>query len=346
MNSGAWDWQSGASWIMVAIAVALVSFLACWLAMKLAQRSGMIALPGERQSHLKATPTGGGLGMIITMLIISLVIQHFQDLPVYWWLNMLPGIVLLALVGWLDDKRPVSATIRLLVQFTVSLYLLLCMRFLGPAINAGMIGITVIAMVWLMNLYNFMDGSNGMAGFQGLFCSLVFAVLFQLGGHSSMAMIALVVAAACIGFLPLNFPVAKVFMGDVASVPLGFIFAAFSVYGIYQGIFAFWAAVLIMSVFLVDASLTLAARVIQREQWYTAHKQHVYQRLIEQEWSHSQVLIAYQAINVVMVLPAIVLVTMYPQYAIVTTLLMLLVLSGGWYIANWKLGAHSVRRSK
>lgn len=344
MNAGAWYLQSGAGWLIVAIVTALVSFVSCWMAMRLAVRAGMIALPGERQSHQIATPTGGGLGLVVTLLIITLILQIIQPLPVFWWLNTLPGILVLALVGWIDDKRPVSSKIRLLVQFTVSLWLLLCMKFLGPAIHASVIGITIIAMVWLMNLYNFMDGSNGMAAFQGVFCGLAFAVLFKLGGFSSMALVAVVVAAACAGFLPLNFPVAKVFMGDVASVPLGFTFAAFSVYGIYQGAFTFWTAVLIMSVFVIDASLTLAARVIHKEQWYTAHKQHVYQRLIEQEWSHSQVLIAYQAINVMMVLPAIVLATMYPQYAIVATVLTLLLLSAGWYIANWKLGAHSVRR--
>ena len=312
--------------------------------MRLALNSGRIALPGERQSHKVATPAGGGLGLILAMVIVSLILQTLEALPVFWWLNMLPGILLLALVGWVDDKNFVSSRIRLLVQFTVSFWLLLCMGFLGSVLGAGITVITMVAMVWLMNLYNFMDGSNGMAAFQGVFCGLVFAALFAAGGHPSMAIIAVIVAAACAGFVPLNFPHAKVFMGDVASVPLGFIFAAFSVYGVSEGVFSVWICALIMSVFLVDASLTLAARVIQSEQWYTAHKQHVYQRLIEQEWSHSQVLIAYQAINVVMVLPALVLVTMYPQYAFVTTVLTLLVLGAGWYIANCKLGARSVRR--
>lgn len=304
----------------------------------------MIALPGERQSHHTATPAGGGLGLISAVIIVTLVLQAIQPLPIFWWLNMLPGLLLLVLVGWIDDKKAVSSRIRLLVQFTVSFWLLLCMGFWGSAIDAGITAITMLAIIWLMNLYNFMDGSNGMAAFQGVFCGLVFAALFAAGGHSSMAIIAVIVAAACAGFVPLNFPNAKVFMGDVASVPLGFVFAAFSVYGVYEGIFNVWVAALIMSVFLVDASLTLAARVIHKEQWYTAHKQHVYQRLIEQEWSHSQVLIAYQAINVVIVLPALVLVTMYPQYAFVTTVLTFLVLGAGWYIANWKLGARSVRR--
>lgn len=344
MTPDAWYLSSATGWILVALSTLALSYLcSCW-ATSLARHSGRIALPGERQSHHTATPAGGGLGLLTAVVIITLVLQFIEPLPVFWWLNMLPGVLLLALVGWIDDKSFVSSRIRLLVQFTVSFWLLLCMGFLGSVSDAGITVITLFAMVWLMNLYNFMDGSNGMAAFQGVFCGLVFAALFVAAGHASMAIIAVIVAAASAGFVPLNFPNAKVFMGDVASVPLGFIFAGFSVYGVYEGIFDVWVTALIMSVFLVDASLTLAARVIQREQWYTAHKQHVYQRLIEQEWSHSQVLIAYQAINVVLVLPALMLVTMYPQYAFVITVITLLVLGSGWYIANWMLGARSVRR--
>lgn len=338
------DLNPGLVWAFIVLAAALISFLSCWLALKLALRSGMIVQPGERQSHIRATPTGGGLGIVFAVIFCTFLIHLWLPLPTFWWINMVPGILLLAIVGWLDDKKPVSSKIRLLVQFIVSLGLLLFMGFLELAQHAVLIALITITVVWVMNLYNFMDGSNGMAGFQGVFCAASFAVLFALGGHFPMALIALVVAAACCGFLPLNFPKARIFMGDVASVPLGFIFAAFAVYGVNAGVFSWWVPLLVMSVFIVDASLTLAARVIQQEQWYTAHKQHVYQRLIEQEWSHSQVLMAYQAINVVMVLPALALVTIYPQYAFVTTGLVLSVLGASWYIANWKLGAHSVRR--
>ncbi len=196
----------------------------------------------------------------------------------------------------------------------------------------------IVAMVWLMNVYNFMDGSNGMAGFQGVFAGVTMAVFFQTGDEYSMALIALAVAAACAGFLPLNFPDARVFMGDVSSVPLGFIFAAFAVYGMQTGSLSLPVSILIMSVFLVDATLTLLSRVIRGERWYTAHAQHVYQRLIAQGWSHRRVLVVYQAINVVLVLPAIVLAKIYPQYAMVTAGFTLLLLGTCWHIANRRLG--------
>jgi len=127
-------------------------------------------------------------------------------------------------------------------------------------------------------------------------------------------------------------------MGDVASVPLGFIFAALSVYGIKTGIFGLHVAILVMSLFIVDATKTLLARVIRREQWNTAHAQHVYQRLIVQGWSHRRVLLVYQAINLAVVLPAIVLIKKYPQNAMLTSGLTLLFLGSCWYLANRRLG--------
>lgn len=298
----------------------------------------MIAQPGERQSHQVATPTGGGLGLIFSIVLTSLCLQLFFPLPEFWWQQMLPGILLLAIVGWRDDKLSVSSLLRLLVQFAVSLWLLGFGWLQVSLSDVGLFASAIVAMIWLMNLYNFMDGSNGMAGFQGVFTGLIMAVLFQSGGQYAMALIALIVAAACAGFLPLNFPNARVFMGDVASVPLGFIFAAFAVYGIKTGSLSLLQSILIMSVFIVDATLTLFARVLGGERWYTAHAQHVYQRFITIGWSHRKILVVYQVINVILVLPALVLVEIFPQHAMVTVGFSLLLLTACWYLATRRLG--------
>ncbi len=127
-------------------------------------------------------------------------------------------------------------------------------------------------------------------------------------------------------------------MGDAGSVPLGFVIAALAVYGLGSGAFGPALPLLVMAVFVVDASLTLAARVIRGERWYTAHNQHVYQRLIVQGWSHSRVLIAYQAINVGLVLPATVLAVTYPQHAAEIAGLVIIALGGCWYLINRRLG--------
>jgi Fuc2NAc and GlcNAc transferase len=274
---------------------------------------------------------------MFSIVITALAVQTVQPLPAFWWQNMLPGILILGFVGWLDDRKPVSAVVRLLVQLAVSFWLIgygWSQFFPG---HAGLVIVFVVAMVWLMNLYNFMDGSNGMAGFQGVFAGVVLAVFFQMGGQGAMALLALTVAAACAGFLPLNFPRARVFMGDVASVPLGFIFASFVFYGIWVDALSFAVSILLMSVFITDATLTLLARAFRGERWYTAHAQHVYQRLIAHGWSHSRVLLVYQAINLIVILPAIVVAHQYPQYAVVTAGVVLSGLGASWHFANRRL---------
>jgi len=300
--------------------------------------SGMISLPGERQSHRSATPTGGGLGLVVSIVLVTLCLELIVSLPFFWWKNVLPGVMLLTIVGWRDDKVPVSPLLRLLIQLAVSFWLIGFGWLDFPWRDQVFWICAIVAVVWLMNLYNFMDGSNGMAGFQGVFAGMTMALLFQLGGESSMALVALVVAAACAGFLPLNFPHARVFMGDASSVPLGFVFAALAVYGIRTGSLALPLSILIMSVFFVDATLTLLSRAFRGERWYTAHAQHVYQRLIGLGWSHQRVLVVYQIMNVMLVLPAVALAKMYPQYALVTVAIVLLLLGACWHIANGRLG--------
>ncbi len=331
-------WQAAYSWVAIGLFAGVLSYFACVKALAMARKSGMIAFPGERQSHQRATPTGGGLGLIFSIVITTACLELMISLPGFWWQNVLPGVVLLTIVGWRDDRTPVSQLLRLLVQLAVSIWLLGFGWWELSLKDMAFLAVVIVAMVWLMNVYNFMDGSNGMAGFQGVFAGMTMAVLFQLGGEYTMALVAVVVAAACAGFLPLNFPHAKVFMGDVSSVPLGFLFASLAVYGVQTGSMSLPLSILIMSVFLVDATLTLLSRAFRGERWYTAHAQHVYQRLIAKGWSHSRVLVAYQVINVIWVLPAIVLAKIYPQYAIVTVGLVLLLLGSCWFIANWRFG--------
>ena len=338
MSGIAMSWQSISVCIVLALLTGLLSYFSSGQAMAMAKKAGMMAQPGSRQSHQVATPAGGGLGLMFSIVVMSIMLQYLYPLSGFWWQKMLPGVLVLALIGWRDDKHHVSSFVRLLVQLAVSLWLLgfgwLQFSVHETVIYAG----TVLAMVWMMNLYNFMDGSNGMAGFQGVFAGVMFSILFYRGDQQAMAILSLIVAAACAGFLPLNFPHARVFMGDVASVPLGFIFASLAAYGLHSGTFAWPTAILIMSVFIVDATLTLLARAIRGERWYTAHAQHIYQRLIAQGWSHSRVLMVYQSINVMLVLPAIVLVEIYSHYAKVTAGFVLLMLGSCWLIANRRLG--------
>lgn len=321
----------------LALAVA-ASWLLVSFVLRHAGRFGLWATPGERQSHDRTTPTGAGLGLVLALIITSVLLDHYIAVEPGWLLIVLPVIGALAVVGALDDRYTVSAGLRLLIQFAVSFVLLgwLDTHWLELDWWHWLIGATTV--VWVMNVYNFMDGSHGMAGFQGVFAGLVLFVQFARQGEPALALPALLLAGVCAGFLPLNFPVARIFMGDAGSVPLGFALAALIGLGFSQGGLSLAAGLLVLSVFLVDTTLTLFKRVIGGEQWYTAHKQHIYQRLIDHGWPHSRVLLLYQAINLVLVAPAIVLAGMYPELAWGMAGMVFLLLTTGWVAASLRLG--------
>jgi UDP-N-acetylmuramyl pentapeptide phosphotransferase/UDP-N-acetylglucosamine-1-phosphate transferase len=317
-------------------AAVLMSFLLTGLATWYAARRGLIDHPGERHSHTVATPHGGGAGLVLALLIFSLLI--FGEDDGFWMRCALPGIVVLSVLGWWDDHASLSARFRFLIQLAVSLYLI------GYGLHSGWPGGVLqfagaaLFLLWMTNLYNFMDGSNGMAGFQGVFGAALLAWLFEHAGDHQIAVAAALLAACCLGFLPWNLGRARVFMGDTGSLALGFALGGLLIYGVATGAFGLPVALMVMLVFLTDSTLTLLLRVLKGERWYTAHRQHLYQRLIVHGWTHARVLLLYQAINLTLVLPAIVVADNYPALAWIVALAMILALGLGWYLVLRNIG--------
>lgn len=312
------------------ILTAFLSFLLCGFATWYARRAGLLDHPGERHSHTVSTPRGGGLGIILSLLLLTVILLA-DRMPAYWFSCVAPGVAVLALLGWWDDHRPLGAGFRFLVQLLVCVFLLACAWRSGwiegplPIILAGLF------VLWMTNLYNFMDGSNGMAGVQGAFSASVLAYLFYQGGDTQSMWLCLILAAACAGFLPWNLGRARVFMGDVGSLSLGFIFAALIIFGIASEVFTVPLGLMVMALFLADSTLTLVARVIRGERWYNAHRQHLYQRLIANGWTHGRVLLIYQGINLMLVLPGIVVAEYFPALAWPLALAIALIFGLGWY---------------
>lgn len=298
----------------------------------------MLDLPGERHSHTIATPTGGGLGIVLSLLLGSWLMPLELVFPQFWMRCLLPGFVALALVGFLDDRYSLSIIPRLLVQLAASFWLLGCAQQSGWAVEIWLWIAAVTFIVWMTNLYNFMDGSNGMAAMQAVFAGIVLSVLFYRSGDAAAAQLAAALAAASLGFLPWNLGQARVFMGDVGSITVGFMIAGLLFFGVIRHNFSIPVACLVMLVFLCDSSLTLLARVIRGERWYTPHKQHIYQRLIAHGWSHGQVMWLYQLINVLLVVPVIVVAVSFPEWAIVAALSASCTLIIAWFLASRKFG--------
>ena len=321
---------------ILVIVVLVLSFLFTGFATRYARWRGLIDHPGERHSHSVATPRGGGIGLMLALVLATIL--FFPDVEGFWTDALLPGMAVLSLLGWWDDHRSLSARFRFLVQLAVSIALLayvVASGWSGHMIALVAAGLTLL---WMTNLYNFMDGSNGMVGAQGVFASAMLCWLFYSSGLVELAAASAMVGAACLGFLPWNLGRAKVFMGDVGSVALGFCFGSLLIYGVVNGSFDLPVALLIMVLFLIDASLTLLKRVIRGEQWYNPHRQHLYQQLIASGWTHGRVLFLYQAINLMLVVPGIIVAVRYPALAWVVTLALVLAFGTGWYLMTRRFG--------
>jgi UDP-N-acetylmuramyl pentapeptide phosphotransferase/UDP-N-acetylglucosamine-1-phosphate transferase len=316
----------------------VLSFLLTGLATWYASRIGLLDQPGERHSHTVATPRGGGAGMMLALLISSLILAR-DTIPAYWLTCIAPGMTTLALLGWWDDHRPLSARFRFLVQLAVTIHLLWCASS-AAWLDGSMVMVVLAALfvLWMTNLYNFMDGSNGMAGMQGVFSAGVMAWLFSRAGDGGSALLASLIAACCIGFLPWNLGRARVFMGDVGSLPMGFVLAALILHGVDVEAFSTPVALLLMLVFLTDSTLTLLMRVMKGERWYNAHRQHLYQRLIGHGWTHGSVVLLYQTINMLLVLPGIVVAVNYPVLAWPISLVMAMIFGLTWCMCIRKFG--------
>lgn len=317
-------------------AVPAMAMLAAAVATPLARRwlmwRNLVDLPGERRSHQAPTPRGGGLAVVIAMTVALMLTGGGA-----WW----PGLLvvgMLAMLGWIDDHHELRAALRLVVQVLIAV---IGLWLVGTVESVAILSLSVeipwlwtllaaVAMVWLINLHNFMDGSDGLAAMQGLWSGLVFGLLMLAGDLLAPALFAFAMAGGFAGFLLWNRPPARIFMGDVGSMALGGSVAMLALVGAATDTVSIWLSIIVTSLFVVDATLTLGRRVVSGERWYTAHRQHAYQRLIVAGWSHGQVLALYAAINLLLVLPAVWIAIMFPLWEAVIAAALVALLAVGW----------------
>ena len=232
-------------------------------------------LPNQRSLHTAPIPRTGGLG-VATGVACGWALAG-SALPVLVWV----GAAALIAVSFLDDRYGLPAAVRFLVHGIIACWLVLA---LGVA--PGWAVVAVLLMVWMTNLYNFMDGADGLAGGMAVSGFAVYALVWAYQGEVGLGVASAVVAVAALGFLLFNFPPARVFMGDAGSIPLGFLAAAFGLLGIVRQTWPVWFPLLVFAPFVLDATVTLTRRGLRGEKVWQAHKQHYYQRLIRMGWSH------------------------------------------------------------
>lgn len=322
-------------------------FFIAWLAAVLltgsarayALRRALLDIPNERSSHTVATPRGGGLAIAITLAIGVMVLGLFEVLSINVAWALLGGGTLVAGVGWLDDHRHVAPRWRVLVHLLAAVWALYWLGGLSELMvgevswNLGWLGslLAVLGIVWLINLYNFMDGIDGLAGVEAVTTGVGGALLLWWLGAPGLAMAALLVAVASGGFLVWNWPPAKIFMGDVGSGLLGYCFAVLALAGEKSGALPATVWLLLLGVFVMDATFTLIHRVIRGERWYTGHRSHAYQRLVQMGYPHRQVSLIVAGLNVLLLLPAAAFSAVYPGTLFGWLTVMAV---GGWLLWN------------
>jgi len=269
--------------------------------------------PEARRSHQNIVPRGGGAVAVAVLLLLCLTLLFYQSrlLDTTAYASILAftlAVFLLGLAGYMDDHAVLSNRYKLLLQLLACAVALLTLGLAEPSSSTagGMLVLAAFfAMVWLTNLYNFMDGSHGLAAGQAVFSGLLFAWVFSSSGVESLAILALMLAGVSAGFLFWNFPRPRAFMGDVLSGVLGVAFSVLIVAGwlVYQ--LDLVLLCIVLSLFVVDASLTLLARILTGQKWYNPHRQHAYQRLVAGQFGHTRTWMVYQCLNVLIVLPAV-----------------------------------------
>lgn len=274
-------------WQVALLGVAPLTALLTWLSLLYAKRRNLIDQPGDRRSHSIATPRGGGIGIVLSMLVV------LCGAGFYWpalWRELgcfSAGLLMVAGIGWWDDHRPLPASVRLAVHMLASLVVGGLALQGGASIGTALL--VVFLTVSLINVWNFMDGINGLAASQAMIAASAIALLLP----AEPAVFGLALALACLGFLPFNFPRARIFLGDVGSGAIGYMVAGVACLTALRTETNWLLLLLPLLAFFGDAGLTLTKRIATGQRWTQPHTQHLYQRLARKFGSHTLVTVAY-----------------------------------------------------
>ena len=271
----------GLAWGIALLAPAALTWLAIALLLRSRSAVHLTDQPNERSLHTVPTPRVGGLGVVVGALPLA---AFFADPPI---LVLLSCAALLALVSLADDVRSLPIQVRLpahVAAATVAILAIAAPSMARPGLGAVESALAIVALVWMTNLFNFMDGSDGLAGGMATMGFGALALGAAGAGQTALALTCAVIASASAGFLVHNFPPARAFLGDAGSVPLGFLAGALGLHGALAGAWTLAFPILVFSPFIADATVTLALRIARGERFWRAHRGHYYQRLVIAGW--------------------------------------------------------------
>jgi len=313
------------------VSIAL-SLLATALVVDCARRFGWLEQPSIRGLHREVTLSRGGVGFVVFSAIALTFVLSIGALEVWQVTLLMAAGLCIALMGFIDDAHPLPILPRLGTQFAM---VALAVWVLSPIPMSLAALILVIAWVWTVNLFNFMDGIDGLVA-TGVACiGLTAAILTAIGGQLDLSIAWVILAGACVGFLRWNWPPARIFMGDVGSGYLGYVTALLAVVSIQRGAITIWSMLVLASPFWVDTGFTLLRRMLRRERWYEAHRQHAYQKLVLRWGNHRRVTLLLLGLQVAVITPLALWIHFRPDFAVAISIVVVLVLS----VAVWRVGA-------
>jgi len=287
------------------VAVCIAFALTPWV-LRHAKRVGMMALPTARSSHVRPTPQGGGIGIVVGFLLVVAIQTANRGQVDGVHIALLGGGALVALTGWFDDRKGLGSYVRLLLYGLAAAW---AVGWLGgfPSFQLGSVEVRLggagfllswVFIVFLTNIYNFMDGIDGIAGVEAMTTGLIGGGLVLMSGDSQLAVLAFSLGAASLGFLFWNWPPAKIFMGDVGSNFLGYSIAVLAISSEGRGSLPASIWILLLGVFVADGVATFVRRLIRRKPPQVAHKTHGYQGAVRKGYSHAEVTTVVLGINV------------------------------------------------
>jgi Fuc2NAc and GlcNAc transferase len=296
-------------WLIPALAGLSFAFTALMRRYSLSR--SLLDVPNDRSSHSVPTPRGGGGAIVLTFLgaVVGMFLGGVMPLALFFAVAGAGSMT--AVIGFLDDHGHIAARWRLLAHFVAAVWAVCCLgglpiiSFYGFSLDISWIGslLAVIYLVWMLNLYNFMDGIDGIAGVEAITVCFGGSLLFWASGFPEQAWPSVLLAACVAGFLCWNFPVAKIFMGDAGSGFLGVVLGILSLQAAWISSGVFWGWLILLGVFIVDATFTLLRRLVRGENVYEAHRSHAYQFASRRFGKHLPVTMAVGLINLFWLLP-------------------------------------------
>ena len=294
--------------------VLFLSMFSTRIVLRYALHKNLLDIPNRRSSHDEPTPRGGGLAIVLTFLGAILILYLLNGIPKPLFWALFGGGVLVSGIGFLDDHQDVPARWRFLVHIIAAVWAIFWLRGNPHGVGDWVSDmLLVVCITWLLNLFNFMDGIDGLAVGEAVFVSFAAAILLLGSGFSGVGFRLFLLAAACGGFAYWNWPPAKIFMGDVGSGFLGYILSVFILESAGFGQKYLYIWLILLGVFLVDTSFTLIRRILTSQNWIQAHRSHAYQHAAILLRDHKKVTLLVLAINFLWLLPLSVCVLIWPD---------------------------------